>query len=132
LYQWLASSSSKAKLTGIGDSGSFAMTRNEYERIYLEALEFLRCRGRGVEDPYTNDAGIRFARVDKFPSEDDLVFAEAWGRRVAERIARLRPPVLLTPGESFFAPSMVKMFRHRLRVIASAVHGLSTALRPRS
>jgi hypothetical protein len=107
------------------------MTRNEYERIYLEALEFLSRRGRNVEDPYTNDSGTRFARVDQFPCEDDVVFAEAWGRNVSQRIMRSRPAVLLSPGENFFVPAVVKTFRHRLQAIGSAVHGLSSVLRLR-
>lgn len=108
------------------------MTRNQHELIYLEALEFLRRRGKRVENPYTSDAGTRFACVDQLPCEDDLVFTEAWGRSAAERIMQSRPAAQPLSGNSFFLLAMMKKFRYHLRLRASVVHGLSSSLRPRS
>jgi len=108
------------------------MTRNQYELIYLEALDFLRRRGKRVEDPYTSDTGTRFACVDQLPCEDDLVFTEAWGRSAAERIMQSRPVAQALSGNSFSLLAMMKKCRYRLQSRASVVHGLSSSLRPRS
>jgi hypothetical protein len=68
-----------------------ALTREEYEQQYLDALEALRSQGKIVGAPYRIHDGVRAVHVDGLPCVDLLVFTAAWGIELAEDIQANRP-----------------------------------------
>jgi hypothetical protein len=65
--------------------GTLAMTNQEYERLYAEALEVVKHKhvDRTVGHPERTAGG--------YPSDDAIVFAMAWDERAALDILNRKP-----------------------------------------
>ena len=60
------------------------LTRDEYERLYTEALNVLRGKIANVGQPETAPNGIRIVGVGGMLCDDEFVFRLAWGKETAQ------------------------------------------------
>ena len=66
------------------------MTREEYERLYAEALDVVKHKIKGVRDPGITPDGVRLLGVGGMLCDDEMVFSLAWGRQFAQDIVAQR------------------------------------------
>lgn len=68
------------------------MTREDYEARYAEALRVVRDKipRKIVGDPEITPFGRRLVVIDGTPCNDEIVFAEAWGKETALDIVAQR------------------------------------------
>lgn len=59
------------------------VTREEYERLYTEALEVLRGTIPNVGQPETGSDGVRIVSIGGVLCEDEFVFRLAWDKETA-------------------------------------------------
>ena len=62
------------------------MTAEEYETQYQDALRECRTHSKRVGTPYRTHGGIRSVHINGFPCIDRLVFKEAYGEQLADKI----------------------------------------------
>jgi hypothetical protein len=60
------------------------LARDEYERLYIEALNVLRGKVSNLGQPETPPDGIRIVSVNGMLCDDELVFRLVWGKTTAQ------------------------------------------------